>query len=184
MTNEKVMSMQCTHGYTVYEKRMYTCMPVLIMIYWLCTNVWISVKYIFIHSFIHSLHKGPVMRSFDVDWASHSSSLNVIKQCTKSFVWDQIVTSVVPFFIPHSIRYHVVSGRDISRGYSHGTLNDDYDEKRKTMNIMTMIVLCQWPWWLRLLLTSPWLRSGEVLNFGLKVRNSPRLTLRMGVYWV
>ena len=52
VTNEKVMSMQCTHGYTVYEKRMYVCL------YWqwstdyvqMCKFLW--NKYSF-YSFIH-----------------------------------------------------------------------------------------------------------------------------------
>ena len=47
---EWVMSMQCTHGYTVYEKRMYVCL------YWLWSTDYVQMceilwnKYSFIHS--------------------------------------------------------------------------------------------------------------------------------------
>ena len=50
MSNEKVMNMQCTHGYTVYEKRMYVCL------YWLWSTDYVQMceilwnKYSFIHS--------------------------------------------------------------------------------------------------------------------------------------
>ena len=52
MSNEKVMSMQCTHGYTVYEKRMYVCL------YWLWSTDYVQMceilwnKYSFIHMYI------------------------------------------------------------------------------------------------------------------------------------
>ena len=37
MSNEKVMSMQCTHGYTVYEKIMYVCL------YWLWSTDYVQM---------------------------------------------------------------------------------------------------------------------------------------------
>ena len=46
---ERVMSMQCTHGYTVYVKRMYVCL------YWLWSTDYVQMceilwnKYSFIH---------------------------------------------------------------------------------------------------------------------------------------
>ena len=49
MSNEKVLSMQCTHGYTVYEKRMYVCL------YWLWSTDYVQMyeilwnKYSFIY---------------------------------------------------------------------------------------------------------------------------------------
>ena len=60
MSNEKVMSMQCTHGYTVYEKRMYVCL------YWLWSTDYVQMceilwnKYSFIHSFIQQNGNKPL----------------------------------------------------------------------------------------------------------------------------